>query len=272
MNAMHGIAPFEQVMIYVVLATAFVALAYAYWLARQTFAADKGSQAMQTIWGYIRDGANAYLRTQLRTVAVLIGVLAVAMFLSVVLVKPTGEANELFCQAEVEDAFAAKIAENTSLSTEQILPLLEHSTAKQVALENGYAGFRPERVASQVDCQPAVWAIAFGRAIAFVMGSSFSALVGFIGMNMAVQGNVRVAAASKTSFKKALTIAYRSGTITGMLTDGLGLLGGTIIFIIFGKAARMCCWALALAVPCWRCSCAWAAVSTPRRPMSVLTW
>jgi len=237
MNAMHGIAPFEQVMIYIVLATAFVALGYAYWLARQTFAADKGSEAMQVIWGYIRDGANAYLRTQLRTVVVMIAVLAVAMFLSVVLVKPTGEANELFCQVAVEDAFAAEIAANTGLSEAEILPLLEHETAKQVALENGYAEFRPERVASKVECQTAVWSIAFGRAIAFILGSSFSAIVGFIGMNMAVQGNVRVAAAAKISFKKALTIAYRSGTITGMLTDGLGLLGGTVIFIIFGKAA-----------------------------------
>lgn len=51
MSAMHGISPFEQTMIYVVLATAFIALGYAYWLARQTFAADKGSEAMQRIWG-----------------------------------------------------------------------------------------------------------------------------------------------------------------------------------------------------------------------------
>src|SRR3989338_3633217 len=42
--------------------------------------------------------------------------------------------------------------------------------------------------------------IAIGRACAFLMGSIFSASVGFIGMNMAVQGNVRVAAASRTSF------------------------------------------------------------------------
>lgn len=237
MNAMHGIAPFEQVMIYIVLATAFVALVYAYWLARQTFAADKGSQAMQTIWNYIREGANAYLRTQLRTVVVLIGILAVAMFMSVIMVKPTGEANELFCQAEVEETFAAEIAAGTSLTAAEILPLLKDSTARQVALDNGFAEFKPERVAAAVDCQSAVWAVAFGRAIAFVMGSAFSAIVGFIGMNMAVQGNVRVAAAAKTSFKKALTIAYRSGTITGMLTDGLGLLGGTLIFIVFGKAA-----------------------------------
>ncbi len=79
--------------------------------------------------------------------------------------------------------------------------------------------------------------IAFGRAVAFIMGSLFSVLVGQLGMRMAVQANVRVAAASRKSFDGALKIAYRAGTITGMLTDGLGLLGGTIIFIIFGIAA-----------------------------------
>jgi K(+)-stimulated pyrophosphate-energized sodium pump len=79
--------------------------------------------------------------------------------------------------------------------------------------------------------------IGFGRAIAFVMGAVFSLTVGQIGMRMAVQGNVRVASASRRSFGDALRIAYRTGTITGMLTDGLGLFGGTIIFIIFGIAA-----------------------------------
>src|SRR5512136_2765475 len=79
--------------------------------------------------------------------------------------------------------------------------------------------------------------IAFGRAIAFILGASFSLLVGQLGMRMAVQGNLRVASASRRDFGDALRIAYRSGTITGMLTDGLGLLGGTTIFIIFGKAA-----------------------------------
>jgi len=78
---------------------------------------------------------------------------------------------------------------------------------------------------------------AIGRSVAFFMGSSFSAIVGYLGMNMAVEGNVRVAAASRIGYGEALKIAYRSGTITGMLTDGLGLLGGTLIFIIFGKAA-----------------------------------
>lgn len=76
-----------------------------------------------------------------------------------------------------------------------------------------------------------------GRAAAFVMGALFSLTVGQLGMRMAVEGNVRVASASRRSFSEALKIAYRSGTITGMLTDGLGLLGGTIIFLIFGIAS-----------------------------------
>jgi K(+)-stimulated pyrophosphate-energized sodium pump len=79
--------------------------------------------------------------------------------------------------------------------------------------------------------------VGFARAIAFIMGSMFSLMVGQFGMRMAVQGNVRVASAARNSFDRALKIAYRSGTITGMLTDGLGLFGGTIIFIIMGKAA-----------------------------------
>jgi K(+)-stimulated pyrophosphate-energized sodium pump len=79
--------------------------------------------------------------------------------------------------------------------------------------------------------------IGIARALAFVMGAGFSLTVGQIGMRMAVEGNVRVASASRRSFGDALRIAYRAGTITGMLTDGLGLLGGTIIFIILGIAA-----------------------------------
>src|SRR5574341_882758 len=79
--------------------------------------------------------------------------------------------------------------------------------------------------------------IGMARALAFVMGAGFSLTVGQIGMRMAVEGNVRVAAASKKSFDDALRIAYRAGTITGMLTDGLGLLGGTIIFMFLGIAA-----------------------------------
>ena len=79
--------------------------------------------------------------------------------------------------------------------------------------------------------------IAIGRTIAFIMGASFSLIVGQLGMRMAIQANVRAASAARRGFNEALSIAYYAGTITGMLTDGLGLFGGTVIFIIFGKAA-----------------------------------
>jgi K(+)-stimulated pyrophosphate-energized sodium pump len=85
--------------------------------------------------------------------------------------------------------------------------------------------------------QGVVFIIAIGRTIAFIMGASFSLIVGQWGMRMAVQANVRVASASRRSFNEALSIAYYAGTYTGMLTDGLGLLGGTMIFIVFGTAA-----------------------------------
>ncbi len=79
--------------------------------------------------------------------------------------------------------------------------------------------------------------VAVGRTIAFIMGASFSLLVGQLGMRMAIQANIRSASAARRSLNESLTIAYYSGTITGMLTDGLGLFGGTVIFIIFGTAA-----------------------------------
>ncbi|HVM60394.1 MAG TPA: sodium-translocating pyrophosphatase [Verrucomicrobiae bacterium] len=79
--------------------------------------------------------------------------------------------------------------------------------------------------------------VAFGRAGAFLMGSLFSFCVGFVGMRFATLGNLRVAAAARNSFGGALQVGYRTGTITGMLTDGLGLLGGTLIFMAYGEKA-----------------------------------
>ena len=79
--------------------------------------------------------------------------------------------------------------------------------------------------------------MAIGRTLAFIMGASFSMIVGQLGMRMAIQASVRSASAARRDFTESLSIAYYAGTITGMLTDGLGLFGGTIIFIIFGTAA-----------------------------------
>jgi K(+)-stimulated pyrophosphate-energized sodium pump len=80
-------------------------------------------------------------------------------------------------------------------------------------------------------------AVKLGRAMAFFLGASFSWLVGYVGMSLAVRGNLRVAAAARTSYGGALQLGYRTGTITGMLTDGLGLLGGTLIFMVYGEKA-----------------------------------
>ncbi|MGB8263505.1 MAG: sodium/proton-translocating pyrophosphatase, partial [Dehalococcoidales bacterium] len=79
--------------------------------------------------------------------------------------------------------------------------------------------------------------IAIGRSIAFILGATFSLLVGQLGMRMAIQANVRSSSAARRGLNESLSIAYYAGTVTGMLTDGLGLLGGTTIFIIFGKAS-----------------------------------
>lgn len=180
------ITQFESISIWVVLGIALLGLAYAVLLRKQILAEDTGTEKMQEIWGAIRDGADAYLKQQLKTIIPLIVILTIAMFLSVYIVPPSHEAVTRFAGAS-EDTVSL------------------------------YMGL--------------------GRALGFVAGSVFSLIVGQIGMRMAVQGNVRVASAARYSFGEALKIAYRTGTITGMLTDGLGLFGGTIIFIYFGVAA-----------------------------------
>jgi K(+)-stimulated pyrophosphate-energized sodium pump len=80
-------------------------------------------------------------------------------------------------------------------------------------------------------------AFKFGRAGAFLVGSLFSWCVGFVGMRLATTGNLRVAAAATRSYGEAMQLGYRTGTVTGMLTDGLGLLGGTLIFLAYGDQA-----------------------------------
>ncbi|HHS96352.1 MAG TPA: sodium-translocating pyrophosphatase [Chloroflexi bacterium] len=96
----------------------------------------------------------------------------------------------------------------------------------------------PSQEARDLFGERAQLVIAIGRAGAFILGAAFSTLVGQLGMRVAIEGNVRVAAeAARHDYNGALTVAYRAGTFTGMLTDGLGLLGGTAIFMIFGRAA-----------------------------------
>src|SRR3990172_646331 len=183
---MSDLNQFEQYAMVAVLGVALLGLAYAVFLRNQIMREDKGTNKMQEIWGWIKEGANAYLTKQLRSILPLIGILTVALFFSVYIVPPTQEAL------------------------------------------NHFKGASPDQVRLYIG----LW-----RAAAFIMGAGFSLTVGQIGMRMAVEANVRVAAEARKSFSGALRIAYRAGTITGMLTDGLGLFGGTIIFIFLGKAA-----------------------------------
>jgi K(+)-stimulated pyrophosphate-energized sodium pump len=85
--------------------------------------------------------------------------------------------------------------------------------------------------------QSDVVAFKIGRAGAFLVGSLFSWAVGYVGMRLATIGNLRVAAAARSSYGEAMQLGYRTGTVTGMLTDGLGLLGGTLIFLAYGEQA-----------------------------------
>jgi K(+)-stimulated pyrophosphate-energized sodium pump len=72
------------------------------------------------------------------------------------------------------------------------------------------------------------------RTAAFVAGCFLSGLTGFIGMSLAVRGNVRTAAAARSgSLKGALKVAFRTGGVAGMYTVGLGLLGASVIIMIF---------------------------------------
>jgi K(+)-stimulated pyrophosphate-energized sodium pump len=72
------------------------------------------------------------------------------------------------------------------------------------------------------------------RTLAFLAGAFLSGLTGFIGMSLAVRGNVRTAAAAKSgSLPRALEVAFRTGGVAGMFTVGLGLLGATVIIMIF---------------------------------------
>jgi K(+)-stimulated pyrophosphate-energized sodium pump len=180
---MSDLSSNELAMLWGVIVVAFISLIYAYWLWRDTMRRDKGTPEMQEIWNAIKTGANAYLRSQLRTILPVLVVLIVVMFLSVFIVEPTKEAE------------------------------LRYKDNAQII-------------------------IAIGRTIAFILGAGFSIAVGQMGMRVAIEGNIRVSAeAVKNRYHGALTVAYRAGTFTGMLTDGLGLLGGTAIFMVFRTAA-----------------------------------
>jgi len=207
---------FETTALFIVLSIAVIGLLYALFLRRQVMREDKGTDRMQQVWNAIREGADAYLGRQLKTILPLIVILTVLLFLSVYVVSPSYEALQRFVPDSLMAFFGNPSELPRTMSHDQMLQFAQQYPDPMLHV----------RII-----------VGLARAIAFIMGSFFSLMVGQFGMRMAIQGNVRVASAARTSFDRAVKIAYRSGTITGMLTDGLGLFGGTIIFLIMGKAA-----------------------------------
>jgi K(+)-stimulated pyrophosphate-energized sodium pump len=160
-------SPQDWYLVYIVLASAFVALGYGYYLARKTTRHDPGSPAMQEVSAAIQQGAMAYLAQQVRTMVVFVVILAIGLFV----------------------------------------------------LYKGSPGIS--------------LTVAVGIAVAFLMGVAASYGAGYVGMGLAVRANTRVANAALKSFKGALEIAFQAGTVSGMFTTGLGLLGATLILIMF---------------------------------------
>jgi len=134
-----------------------IALGFAAYLTSFVLSQPAGSQKMQEIAAAIREGANAYLSRQFRTIALFVLILAVIFFFM----------------------FDEKIS------------------------------------------------------FTFILGALFSSLAGYAGMYVATMANVRTAEAAKNGLTNALNIAYSGGNVMGLVVVGLGVLGISILFLLF---------------------------------------
>ena len=167
--------PAEWMILWIVLLSGIVALGYGVYLVRKVMAQDPGAPSMVEVARAIEEGAMAYLARQVKTMALFVVLLTIALY------------------------------------------LMYHQIYANAAAALRY--------------------IPIGVALAFFMGVAASYGAGYVGMWLAVKGNIRSANAALTSFKKAMELAFQAGAVSGMFTVGFGLLGATIIFILFRENA-----------------------------------
>jgi K(+)-stimulated pyrophosphate-energized sodium pump len=165
-----GIGSKEWLILWAVLASAFIALAYGYYLAQKVIRQEPGPPRMVEVAAAIEEGAMRYLGRQFRTMIWFVIGLTIILFF---------------------------------------------------VYQNVYAG----------------WAFPAGIAAAFLMGVMASYGAGYVGMWLAVKGNVRTAHMARTSFPRAFQLAFHAGAVSGMFTVGFGLLGATVIFLVFQENA-----------------------------------
>src|SRR5580704_3565812 len=176
-----GLGGTDKLWLYICLAAGIVGIATGLLLARNVLTADQGTPKMKEIAQAVQEGAEAFLKRQFRTIAIIVVPLAILIFF----------------------------------------------TATKVVAPAGHHG-------GLTFAQDGIY-----RVICFLFGAAFSGLTGFIGMSIAVRGNVRTAAAASQGggMAQALRVAFRTGAVTGMLCVGLGLAGATAIVLIFQNSA-----------------------------------
>ena len=174
----------EWAVLWLSAASAILAIAVGFYLARLVMAADEGTPKMKEIALAIQEGANAYLKRQFKTIVMILVPLAAIVFVT-----------------------STAIMKGEGMEATEALSFM----------------------------QAGIW-----RTVAFILGCAASGFTGYIGMTLATRGNVRTAAAALTgSMPKALTVAFRTGGVAGMFTVGLGLIGATVIIMLFQNTSSV---------------------------------